>query len=54
MALYIGKAESFKSRLDNHERWDDAVRAGATHIHAMVVATESERRQIEALLIRNF
>ena len=54
VAYYIGQAESFQTRLPSHERWNDAVRLGATHIHAMPVSTESERQRIEAELIHNF
>lgn len=52
--LYIGKADSFQSRLSSHERWDEAARAGATHIHAMTVSQVATRETIEAELIRMF
>lgn len=54
-ALYIGKTGSFKERPlgTGHERWWDAVRAGATHIHAMPVFDETSRRWIESRLIRD-
>jgi hypothetical protein len=29
--LYFGVADSLRSRIPSHERWSDAVRAGATH-----------------------
>lgn len=53
-ALYIGQAKSFADRLTNHERWPDAVRHGASHVHAMVVAGQSDRDAIEERLIRMF
>jgi hypothetical protein len=30
--VYIGQADSLKSRLPTHDRWSDAKRAGATHV----------------------
>lgn len=54
--LYIGKAESLSSRLDGHDRLEEARRLGASHllIHIpgyadRVAYTEAERR-----LIRRF
>ena len=37
VSYYLGKVESFKNRLPNHERWKEAARLGATRVHAMVV-----------------
>lgn len=51
---YIGKTESFAARMPNHERWADAARTGATHVHAMVVTTATERTTIEKELIGIF
>ncbi len=48
---YIGKAESFSNRLPGHERWEEAVQLGATHVHAMVVQEEATRAAIERELI---
>jgi excinuclease UvrABC nuclease subunit len=53
-ALYIGIADSFKNRLPNHDRWAEAQRAGATHIHARVVSPEASRQTIERELIRMY
>jgi excinuclease UvrABC nuclease subunit len=51
-AKYVGKAESFKSRLaSSHEQWGPAQKLGATHVHAMVVPLESNRVKIEKELI---
>ena len=52
-ALYVGQAESFSTRLPNHERLNEAVRNGATHIHALVVRQQSMRDQWERMLIQN-
>lgn len=49
--VYIGQADSLSDRIPNHERWDEAVRHGATHVHAMVVSSQVERDRIEAALI---
>lgn len=50
-ALYIGQASSFKDRLSNHERWDEAVRLGATHVHILGVQLQANRDSIEQSLI---
>jgi excinuclease UvrABC nuclease subunit len=52
--LYIGQASSLAERLANHERWSEAQRLGATHIHAKVVPHQSQRDQIEKQLIQAF
>lgn len=53
-ALYIGQASSFSDRLSGHERWNEAIRWGATHIHAMAVHLQRDRDIIEQELIRTF
>lgn len=30
--LYFGQADDLKARLPNHDRWDDAKKAGVTHV----------------------
>lgn len=50
-AYYVGICDSFKTRLPNHERWDEAVQLGATHIHAMPVPLQADRERIEKELI---
>jgi len=50
-ALYVGKTTDFSSRLPSHERLDEAVRKGATHIHAKVVPQEANRDKWEKMLI---
>ena len=54
VAKYIGKAQSFADRLPGHERWDEAVKLGATHIHARTVSTEVDRDKIEGELIKKY
>jgi excinuclease UvrABC nuclease subunit len=50
--LYVGQAENFQTRLPSHERLDEAVRNGATHIHATVVRQQGQRDEWERMLIR--
>lgn len=50
--LYFGQADSLRNRLSNHERWSDAVRAGATVIVAHATqGAESVRLSEERDLI---
>ena len=51
-ALYVGQTDDFSSRLPSHERLNEAVRLGATHIHARVVELQSDRDYYEAILIQ--
>lgn len=50
--LYIGQASKLSDRLPNHERLNEAIRLGATHIHARVVSTQTDRDVLEAFLIK--
>lgn len=52
VALYIGQAESFRDRFSSHDQWEPAVRLGATHVHALVVAHDATRDAIERELIQ--
>lgn len=52
-AVYIGQTDDFSDRLPNHEKWNSALRIGATHIHILVVQQEADRDQIEELLIQH-
>jgi excinuclease UvrABC nuclease subunit len=54
IALYIGQADSLRSRLSSHEQWGPAVRLGATHVHAMVVPLQADRDRIERELIQAY
>lgn len=53
-AKYVGQTNSFKDRLAHHEKWHDAVRAGATHVHARVEFDTNQRIFIEQELIQLF
>lgn len=50
-ALYVGQTDDFSSRLPNHERLGEAIRLGATHIHAALVQMEYLRDRLEKALI---
>lgn len=54
IALYIGQASSFADRIPDHERWAEAVRLGATHIHAAVVPLAANRDRLEQALIASY
>lgn len=32
LPVYIGQADNLQQRVPNHDRWDEAVKAGATHV----------------------
>ncbi|MCK9390117.1 MAG: hypothetical protein M0Q01_00950 [Syntrophales bacterium] len=49
--LYIGQANDFSIRIPSHERYAEAVRNGATHIHATVVQQANNRDRWEKMLI---
>jgi hypothetical protein len=52
--LYIGQADTFRTRPmppGNHERWAEAVRLGATHVHALTVPLAAMRDLVERRLI---
>jgi hypothetical protein len=51
-ALYVGQTNNFSVRFPNHERLNEAVRAGATHIHAKVMNSQSDRDLFERALIQ--
>jgi len=51
--VYIGQTDDFSTRLPHHDRLDEAVRKGATHIHAAVVPLQSNRNSWESMLIKN-
>jgi excinuclease UvrABC nuclease subunit len=52
--LYIGQAASLSNRLSGHEKWPQALRLGATHVHAMAVQRQADRDQIEEHLIKRW
>lgn len=50
-AYYVGQTENFSDRLHWHEKWEEALRLGATHIHLYFEPTYSTRIDIEAAVI---
>lgn len=52
-AMYVGQSNDFSSRLPAHDRWDEAARRGATHIHALVVPLAANRDNWEEMLIQH-
>ncbi len=53
-ALYVGQASSLTDRLTNHERWQEARRLGATHVHVKVLKAAADRDTLEQTLIRGY
>ncbi|MBB3396896.1 hypothetical protein FHT71_003583 [Rhizobium sp. BK060] len=49
--VYIGVADDLSSRVPYHDRWADAVRAGATHVLAHVQPNATHRASEERDLI---
>lgn len=53
--IYFGIADNLSNRISNHERFDDAVRAGATHVMAHTTpAGEAARIAEERDLIQQW
>jgi hypothetical protein len=53
--IYFGIADSLQNRIPNHERFDDAVKAGATHVMAHTTpAGEAARIAEERDLIQRW
>ncbi len=52
-ALYIGQADDFNSRMSNHERLQEAIQKGASHIHAKTVTNAVNRDRWEQMLINH-
>jgi hypothetical protein len=53
-AYYIGITDSFQDRHPNHERWEEAKRLGATHVHARGEPQAATRESIERELIGTY
>jgi hypothetical protein len=51
-ALYVGQTNDFASRIPGHDRWAEARRLGATHIHARTVDAQLDRDVFERVLIK--
>jgi len=45
--LYFGQADDLRARIPCHERWDDARRAGATHVMAHTTPAGEQARLAE-------
>ncbi len=55
LPVYFGETNDFSTRLPDHERWADALRAGATHIMAHTTpAGERVRLNEETDLIKRW
>lgn len=52
-ALYVGQTNDFSARLPSHEKLNEAVQRGATHIHALVVPLQQNRDALELRLVRH-
>ncbi|MEO0548491.1 MAG: GIY-YIG nuclease family protein [Pseudomonadota bacterium] len=52
--VYIGKASNLQGRLDDHERWEEARKKGASERHFLCIRSESRRQKIEEDLIRRY
>ncbi len=52
--VYIGKASNLQNRLEDHERWEEARKKGASERHYLCVRSEDKRQRIEEDLIRGY
>lgn len=52
-ALYVGQTDDFSCRMPCHDRLDEAVRRGATHIHAATIPQAAKRDNLEKMLIQH-
>lgn len=52
--LYVGQTQSLARRLGNHDKWLEARRLGATHIHARTVRDQRLRLSLERRLVLAF
>lgn len=50
--LYIGQAESIMERFRSHERWQEAVQRGATHVLILQEPSSRNRDLLERALIK--
>lgn len=53
LALYVGQTDDFSARLPSHEKLNEAIRHGATHIHAAAIPLASNRDKVEKMLIQH-
>lgn len=52
--LYVGQTRNLANRLAKHEKWSEAERYGATHIHVREVPHPARRSALESDLIESF
>ena len=52
--LYIGETHSFKERLDNHEKWDEAIEHGVLLILLLPENDADRRKKVEKELIEKY
>jgi len=52
--VYIGKASNIQRRHSPHERWEEAVKKGASERHYLCISSEGKRARIEEDLIRKY
>jgi hypothetical protein len=52
--IYIGESNTFKTRLSSHEKWDPAVKLGASVVLVHFEADENIRLRLEKILIDEF
>ena len=45
--IYFGIADDLQARIPNHERWSDAIRAGATHVMSHTTPAGASAREAE-------
>jgi len=45
--LYFGEGESLRGRIPSHDRWNDALRLGATHVMSHTTPVGSLARLVE-------
>lgn len=52
--VYIGKASNLQNRHNEHERWHEARKKGASERHYLCIRSESKRSKFEEDLIRRY
>ena len=52
--LYLGRTWNLAKRLPTHERWQEAVELGMTHVHVVAVKSVVKRILIEKNLIQKY
>ncbi len=51
---YVGQTRNLAERIQDHHKWDQAKRQGATHVHARVEPNSYLRLLVEQELIRDY